>query len=46
MTGGPSRLYAYNGGFFTNRRVRRILELSGYDIRFGRPGPDRFGAAF
>ena len=40
MTGGPSRLYAYNGGFFTNRRVRRILELSGYDIRFGRPGPD------
>ena len=33
------RLYVYNGGFLTQRRVRRILELSGYDIRLGLPGP-------
>lgn len=35
-----SRLFVYNGGFLTNRRVRRILSLAGYDIRLGRPGPD------
>ena len=34
------RLYVYNGGFLTQRRVRRILDLAGYDIRVGRPGPD------
>ncbi len=34
------RLFVYNGGFLTQRRVRRILELSGYDIRLGKPGPD------
>ncbi len=33
------RLYVYNGGFLTQGRVRRILSLSGYDIRLGRPGP-------
>ncbi len=32
------RLYVYNGGFLTQRRVRRILELSGYDISLGKPG--------
>ena len=32
------RLYVYNGGFLTQGRVRRILELSGYDIRLGKPG--------
>ncbi|MEP2533387.1 capsular polysaccharide biosynthesis protein [Shimia sp.] len=37
----PSRrLYAFNGGFFFQRRLRRILSLSGYDIRFGRPTSD------
>lgn len=36
----PRRLYVYNGGFLTQKRVRRILELSGYDIRLGKPGPD------
>lgn len=36
----PRRLYVYNGGFLTQRRVRRILQLSGYDIRLGLPGPD------
>lgn len=40
----PRRLYVYNGGFLTQGRVRRILELSGYDIRIGKPGPeDRVG---
>ncbi|WP_170324481.1 capsular polysaccharide biosynthesis protein [Ruegeria arenilitoris] len=33
-----ARLYVYNGGFLTQRRVRRILNLSGYDIRLGFPG--------
>ena len=33
------RLFVYNGGFLTQGRVRRILELSGYAVRIGRPGP-------
>ncbi|WP_428928478.1 capsular polysaccharide biosynthesis protein [Marinibacterium sp. SX1] len=37
--GPPSRLYAYNGGFFTNRRIRRILALSGHALPPGLPGP-------
>lgn len=37
---GLRRLFVYNGGFLTQRRIRRILELSGYDIRLGAPGPD------
>jgi capsular polysaccharide export protein len=32
-----SRAFVYNGGFLTNGRVRRILSLSGYDIRLGLP---------
>lgn len=32
-----SRLFVYNGGFLTQRRVRRILELVGYSIRLGLP---------
>lgn len=35
--GERSRLFVYNGGFLTQRRVRRILDLAGYDIRLGRP---------
>ncbi|WP_424833234.1 capsular polysaccharide biosynthesis protein [Ruegeria sp.] len=35
-----SRLFVYNGGFLTQRRVRRVLSLAGYDIRLGKPGPD------
>ena len=31
------RLYVYNGGFLTNSRVRRILTLSGFDIKLGNP---------
>ena len=34
------KLYVYNGGFLTEGRVRRILDLSGYDIRLGAPGDD------
>ncbi|MGH1465130.1 MAG: capsular polysaccharide biosynthesis protein [Cognatishimia sp.] len=42
MTAGKSssrRLFVYNGGFLTQKRIRRILKLSGYDIRLGLPGP-------
>ncbi|WP_246030397.1 capsular polysaccharide biosynthesis protein [Litoreibacter halocynthiae] len=41
--GGPSlrpRLFYFNGGFFTQSRVRRILDLAGYDLKLGKPGPD------
>lgn len=33
----PRRVFAYNGGFFVQRRVRRIMELAGYPVRFGLP---------
>ncbi|MGJ8544890.1 MAG: capsular polysaccharide biosynthesis protein [Sulfitobacter sp.] len=35
------RLFVYNGGFLTQRRLRRILQLSGYAIHLGRPDPAR-----
>ncbi|MGL4281434.1 MAG: capsular polysaccharide biosynthesis protein [Albidovulum sp.] len=45
--GGPSAepLYVFNGGFLTEPRLRRILQLSGYEIRIGKPGApeDRIG---
>ena len=34
------RLYVYNGGFLTQKRVRRILDLSGWDIRIGAPSTE------
>jgi capsular polysaccharide export protein len=34
----PRRLFVYNGGFL-NRRLRRILDLAGYRVTAGRPGP-------
>lgn len=37
---GSRRLYVYNGGFLTGRRIRRILTLSGYDVSLGKPGAD------
>ncbi|KIC47963.1 capsular polysaccharide biosynthesis protein [Tateyamaria sp. ANG-S1] len=43
MAAGPDgarRLYVYNGGFLARGRVRRIVELAGYDIAVGLPGPD------
>ncbi|MEL6683993.1 MAG: capsular polysaccharide biosynthesis protein [Pseudomonadota bacterium] len=30
-------LYVYNGGLLTKGRVRRIVELAGYDIKIGAP---------
>ena len=33
------RLFVYNGGFLTQKRVRRILDLAAWDIRLGLPGP-------
>jgi capsular polysaccharide export protein len=39
--GEPSRrLFVFNGGFLTQRRVRRILALAGWRVSLGRPGPD------
>ncbi|MGR3660534.1 MAG: capsular polysaccharide biosynthesis protein, partial [Paracoccaceae bacterium] len=34
------RLYVYNGGFLTQPRIRRILDLAGWNISLGKPGPD------
>jgi len=31
------RLFVYNGGFLTSKRIRRILQLSGYQVRLGKP---------
>ncbi|MGX9349788.1 capsular polysaccharide biosynthesis protein [Shimia sp. W99] len=33
----PERLFAFNGGFYTQRRLRRILTLCGYKLSLGRP---------
>jgi capsular polysaccharide export protein len=37
--GAGARLLAFNGGFFTNTRLRRILTLAGYRLRLGLPQP-------
>lgn len=34
------RLFVYNGGFLTQGRIRRILQLSGYSIHVGLPSED------
>lgn len=34
------RLFVFNGGFLTQTRIRRILQLSGYDIKLGKPNSD------
>lgn len=34
---GAVLAYGYSGGLFFNKRVRRILRLAGYDMRFGLP---------
>ena len=31
------RLFVYNGGFLTQRRIRRILQLAGYSLHLGLP---------
>ncbi len=38
----PRRLFVYNGGFLTQRRLRRILALAGWQVRLGRPGAGDF----
>ncbi len=42
---GGEPLFVFNGGFLTQPRLRRILQLAGYDIRLGKPGApgDRVG---
>ncbi|MEX0340441.1 MAG: capsular polysaccharide biosynthesis protein [Arenibacterium sp.] len=35
--GQNRRLYYFNGGFLTQKRVRRILQLAGYTLRIGLP---------
>ncbi len=37
MASAPTSLHSFTGGFFFNRRVRRILDLAGYQITFGLP---------
>lgn len=32
------RAFHFNAGFLTQRQVRRILQLAGYDLRLGKPG--------
>ncbi len=36
----PRRLFVYSGGFVFQKRVRRILELAGWDVRLGIAGAD------
>ncbi|MBK5933198.1 capsular polysaccharide export protein [Rhodovulum imhoffii] len=36
----PRRVHVFNTGFLTGRRVRRILQLSGYSPSLGLPGKD------
>jgi capsular polysaccharide export protein len=32
------RLYVYNGGFLTQKRIKRMLALAGYRVSLGKPG--------
>ncbi len=34
------RLFAFNGGFYRQKRLRRILKLAGYDLRLGWPNSE------
>ncbi|WP_270728530.1 capsular polysaccharide biosynthesis protein [Shimia sp. Alg240-R146] len=36
----PRRLFAFNGGFFQQKRLRRMIALAGFDLRFGKPSAD------
>ncbi|WP_120502498.1 capsular polysaccharide biosynthesis protein [Roseovarius sp. EL26] len=36
----PRRAYYFNAGFLKQKRVRRILELAGYDLKLGQPRGD------
>ncbi|TGD62691.1 capsular polysaccharide biosynthesis protein [Tabrizicola sp. WMC-M-20] len=37
--GLPRRLFHYNAGFLRDRHLRRILALSGHQLKLGLPGP-------
>ena len=37
---GGRALFVFNSGFLTQARVKRILALSGYNVRLGKPGAD------
>ncbi len=37
--GDSRRLFIFNGGFLTRPRLRRMLELAGWNLRLGLPGP-------
>lgn len=41
VAGGPHprRLFVYTAGFLRQQRLRRILQLSGHQLRLGLPGP-------
>ncbi|MCY4179962.1 MAG: capsular polysaccharide biosynthesis protein, partial [Litoreibacter sp.] len=39
-TSHRARVFYFNSGFFTQKQVRRILDLAGYDLTLGKPGPD------
>lgn len=36
----PRRVFYFNAGFLTQRRIRRILELAGYPLQLGKPDAD------
>ncbi|MGI3167982.1 capsular polysaccharide biosynthesis protein [Pseudooceanicola sp. C21-150M6] len=36
----PRRLYYFNGGFLSQKRLRRIMALAGYDLTLGKPGAE------
>jgi capsular polysaccharide export protein len=40
VTGVPRRLYHQNLSFLRDRRLHRVLELAGCELRFGLPGPE------
>jgi len=39
-TEGARRAFYFNAGFLKQKRVRRIMQLAGYDLSLGKPGPD------
>ena len=36
----PRRVFYFNAGFLRQARIRRIMELAGYPLQLGKPGPD------
>lgn len=40
LTGVPRRLWHQNLSFLRDRRLHRMLELAGHELRLGLPGPD------